>query len=133
MLDSFISLNGVGFSFASETASDKRLILRGVSLDIASGDFLCLLGPSGCGKSTLLNIMAGFERPSAGSAAVGGGSIAGPGADRMMVFQGDDSLFPWLTAAENVEFGLRVAGLPTNDRRQIAQDCVVFVGGPGEI
>jgi NitT/TauT family transport system ATP-binding protein len=86
------------------------------------------LGPSGCGKTTLLNILAGFEVPSSGRVLVEGRSVTGPGADRMMVFQGDDSLLPWLTALENIELGPRLMRVSKPDRRRIATDALRLVG-----
>jgi NitT/TauT family transport system ATP-binding protein len=82
--------------------------LAGVDLDVAAGEIVCLVGTSGCGKSTLLDILAGFTAPSAGAALLDGRPIAGPGADRGVVFQ-SDNLFGWLTVRGNVEFPLRLA------------------------
>jgi ABC-type nitrate/sulfonate/bicarbonate transport system ATPase subunit len=75
-----------------------------VSLDVAKGEFVCLIGASGCGKSTLLRIVAGFERPSSGDVRVYDAPISGPGSDRGMVFQ-DYALFPWMTVRQNIAFG----------------------------
>ena len=90
--------------------------IQDITLACAPGEFVVVVGPSGCGKSTLLNIAAGMIRPSAGIATLDGMPIHGPGPDRTMVFQ-DHGLFPWLTAAQNVEFGLKMAGLSRNERR----------------
>jgi NitT/TauT family transport system ATP-binding protein len=87
--------------------------LANVTLEIATGEFVCLLGPSGCGKSTLLNILAGFEQPTAGSVSADGQVITGPGRDRVMVFQdAGAALLPWQTVEENIRFALRVRGMP---------------------
>jgi NitT/TauT family transport system ATP-binding protein len=87
--------------------------LEDISIDIRSGEFLCLLGPSGCGKSTLLNILAGFEAISAGAVTFDGQPVRGAGRDRMMFFQDAGSaLLPWLSVEENVRFALRVRRIP---------------------
>ena len=78
------------------------------SLDIEVGEFFCLLGPSGCGKTTVLKMLAGFEAPTSGRILMEGRPVTGASRDRGVVFQGDDSLYGWLTAVENVEFGLRM-------------------------
>jgi len=94
-------------------APEPYVALDGVDLEVADGEILCLLGPSGCGKSTLLNMLAGFERPSAGSVSCGGAPVRGAGRDRVMFFQDAGSaLFPWLSVEENVRFGLRVRKVP---------------------
>jgi NitT/TauT family transport system ATP-binding protein len=94
-----------------DAARKPYVALDGVGLDIADGEFFCLLGPSGCGKSTLLNIMAGFEQATSGSVTFDGVAVTRAGRDRVMFFQDAGSaLFPWLTVEENVRFGLRVRG-----------------------
>ena len=95
-------------------AGRPMVALENVDLEVAAGEFLCLLGPSGCGKSTLLNAIAGFLRPSAGTIEVGGVPVTGPGPDRGMVFQ-EYALFPWLTVAANGGFGLRIKGVPRTE------------------
>jgi NitT/TauT family transport system ATP-binding protein/sulfonate transport system ATP-binding protein len=89
-----------------------------VSLDVRENDFITVLGPSGCGKSTLLRIVAGLDRPSAGRVLLDGREITGPGPDRGMVFQ-SYTLFPWLTVADNIAFGLREKGMPRAERDKI--------------
>jgi NitT/TauT family transport system ATP-binding protein len=96
---------------------DKSQIatLKDISLHCEAGEFVVVVGPSGCGKSTLLNIVAGMTRADSGTALLDGKPIVGPGPERAMVFQ-DHGLFPWLNAAENVEFGLKMARVPAGER-----------------
>ena len=94
--------------------------LDGIDLKIDEGDFVCIVGPSGCGKSTFLNIVAGLEKPDSGEILLNGKTITMPGPDRTMVFQ-EGALFPWLKVIDNVEFGLKMAGIPKDERAQISQ------------
>jgi NitT/TauT family transport system ATP-binding protein len=109
-----LQLVGLGKTFSGKTGPTEAL--RAVDLSIPEGEFVTILGPSGCGKSTLLNLVAGLERPSTGCVEVDGEPVDGPDADRIVVFQ-DGALFPWLDVQGNVEFGLRVAGVPTAERK----------------
>ncbi|MES2889732.1 MAG: ABC transporter ATP-binding protein [Pseudomonadota bacterium] len=93
------------------TPGDDVVALKGIQLNIQPGEFVCLLGPSGCGKSTLLNAIAGFALPSSGQIRVGPNLVTGPGPDRGMVFQ-EYALFPWMTVAKNIAFGLEIKGQP---------------------
>jgi NitT/TauT family transport system ATP-binding protein len=127
----FIEFADVDFRFAGRGAA-APLVLRQFSLQIERGEFFCLLGPSGCGKTTVLNLLAGFEQPSAGVVAVDGRPVTAPGVQRTVVFQGDDSLYTWLTAVENVEFGLRLAGVPAARRRATAEGYLDLVGLRGQ-
>jgi NitT/TauT family transport system ATP-binding protein len=103
-------------------------IVSGINLDVAAGDFVCLLGPSGCGKSTLLNLVAGFLPATSGRVSVGGRPVGGPSVDRGVVFQSTEALFPWLTVQENVEYGLRMRGVSRADRARSAQRYLELVG-----
>lgn len=94
-------------------------ILRSIDLTVKDGEFVCVLGPSGCGKSTLLNIIAGFEKPSSGRVVLDGKEVSSPGPDRAVVFQ-ENALFPWLKVIDNVEFGMKVSGVPKDVRREKA-------------
>jgi len=94
--------------------------LDGINLKVDEGDFVCIVGPSGCGKSTFLNIIAGLEKPDSGEILLNGKAVTTPGPDRTMVFQ-EGALFPWLKVVDNVEFGLKIAGIPKNERAQISQ------------
>ena len=92
----------------------RKEVLRDISFALRSGEFLSLVGSSGSGKSTILRLIAGLEQPSSGQVLVDGQVVQGPGPDRGMVFQ-KYSLYPWLSAAENVAFGMRLQGLPQRD------------------
>src|SRR5215472_7742859 len=100
--------------------------------DIDAGEFFCLLGPSGCGKTTILKLLAGFELPTAGAILMEGRPVSGASRDRGVVFQGDDSLYGWLTAVENVEFGLRMRRVPKAERRERAMRYLELVGLRGQ-
>jgi NitT/TauT family transport system ATP-binding protein len=104
--------------------------LQGVELAIGDNEFLSLVGTSGCGKSTLLSIVAGLEDQDAGEVLVDGVPIDGPGLDRGVVFQ-SYTLFPWLTAQQNVEFALRAAGLKGAEAVQAAREHLTLVGLDG--
>src|SRR6058998_1777022 len=115
MAEPAVRVRGVSKQFtASIRALDK------VDVDVAPGEFVCLLGPSGCGKSTLLSIIAGLESPGGGSVLADGRIVRGPGTDRVLLFQ-EAALFPWLDVRHNVEFGLRQAGIPARERAATAQ------------
>jgi NitT/TauT family transport system ATP-binding protein len=93
--------------------------LGGVSFTVEDGDFVCLVGPSGCGKSTFLRIAAGLQKPDEGQILLDNRPITKTGPDRIMVFQ-EGALFPWLKVRDNVEFGLKIAGIPESERHQIS-------------
>jgi NitT/TauT family transport system ATP-binding protein/sulfonate transport system ATP-binding protein len=104
--------------------------LMPVDLSVAENDFITILGPSGCGKSTLLRIIAGLDHPSEGRVLLDGREVRGPGPDRGMVFQ-SYTLFPWLTVAENIAFGLREKGVSEAERKEIVANYVQLVGLKG--
>ena len=104
--------------------------LHDVSLDIAPGQFVCLLGPSGCGKSTLLGALAGHLAPARGSLRVDGAPVAGPHPDRGLVFQ-QHTLFPWQRVVDNVAFGLKMKGVARAERRARALELLAGVGLAG--
>ena len=120
-----IQIEGVGKSFGVTGRSAPAL--TDITLEVAPGELLCLLGPSGCGKSTLLNIIAGFIPPTSGRVLVDGKPITGPGPERGVVFQ-EYVLFPWLTVAQNVEFGPQLKGVDAGERRKIVTRYLEMVG-----
>jgi NitT/TauT family transport system ATP-binding protein len=124
-----IRFEDVDFRFAP--GEDGPWIIQGFDLAIPKGEFHLLLGPSGCGKTTALNLLAGFEASSRGRVVVDGHDVTGPGRERIVIFQGDDSLYPWLTALDNVAFGLRVEGLTEAERRRRAMEYIELVGLAG--
>ena len=107
--------------------ADRFTALEDITLDVRPGEFLTLVGPSGCGKSTLLDLLGGLTAPTSGRILLDGRPIEGPARDRGIVFQ-QYALFPWRTAAQNVEFGLDIAGLKARQRREIARHYLDLVG-----
>ncbi|MFL0195263.1 ABC transporter ATP-binding protein [Clostridium sp. WILCCON 0269] len=101
------------------TKEEENLTLDNINVHFKDGEFICLLGPSGCGKSTLLNIIAGLEKPTTGEVLLDCEIINNVGVDRAMMFQ-DSALFPWLKVIDNVEFGMKMAGVPKVQRRETA-------------
>ncbi|HEY5524272.1 MAG TPA: ABC transporter ATP-binding protein [Clostridium sp.] len=101
------------------TKYKKTTTLEHFNLEIKKGEFVCILGPSGCGKSTVLNIIAGLEDATSGVVILNGNEIKGPGPDRTVMFQ-EAALFPWLKVIDNVEFGMKMAGIPKEIRKEKA-------------
>ncbi|MBN1484129.1 MAG: ABC transporter ATP-binding protein [Chloroflexia bacterium] len=101
--------------------------LHNIDLRVREGEFLAILGPSGCGKTTLLQIVAGLEQPTAGEVRFRGRRVTTWGRERTLIFQ-EYTLFPWLTARGNVEFGLRLQGLPAEQRRRQALETLHWLG-----
>ncbi|MCM2435801.1 ABC transporter ATP-binding protein [Agrobacterium rosae] len=107
-------------------AYGDKIILENIDLTIANGEIICLIGASGCGKSTLLNAVAGLIPIRSGSILLNDEPVVGPSADRVMVFQ-DDAVFPWMKVRENVEFGLKIKGLPEGERNRIVEEKLATV------
>ena len=105
----------------------EKLILDRLSLSMQSGEFMALVGSSGSGKSTILRLIAGLEDPSSGSISVDGKPVSSPGPDRGMVFQ-KYSLYPWLNAAENVAFGMRLQRMKPAEIRERTAYFLEVVG-----
>jgi NitT/TauT family transport system ATP-binding protein len=118
-----VRLTDVSKVFGRGTSAVRAL--DRITLDVPPGEFTCLIGASGCGKSTLLSLVAGLEQPTSGEVSVSSGQVA-------LMFQ-EPALFPWLTAAGNVELALRARGLGRAERRQRTTELldVVRLGGFG--
>ncbi|MEY2848668.1 MAG: hypothetical protein RI885_1333 [Actinomycetota bacterium] len=113
-----VRIDGVSKRFPGRRGQ-STLALSPVSLDIADGEFLCILGRSGCGKSTLLNLIAGLEQPSTGTIDLGGRRVG-------VMFQ-DANLFPWLTVDGNIRLALSLSGFPAADRRARIDELLATV------
>jgi len=123
------TLDGVSQRYLTDSGEVVHA-LADTSLEVPSGQFLCVVGPSGCGKTTLLKILAGFLRPTGGQARVNGAPITGPSWERGVVFQ-QANLYPWLTVRKNVELGLKFRGIDAATRRETGQQALDLVGLSG--
>ena len=133
-----VSLHNVNRAFLSPTG-DRFEAVHDVNLEVEDafspdgrdiGEFRVLLGPSGCGKSTILRMIAGLDHPDSGEVVVNGNRVQAPGRDRGMVFQKYTS-FPWLTVADNIAYGMKVNGVPADEREKTVARLVEAVGLTG--
>jgi NitT/TauT family transport system ATP-binding protein len=122
-----VELCGVSKLFIDAGTHRTTAALQNVDLRILPGEIVALVGPSGCGKTTALNLIAGFETPTTGVALVDGQPIAGPGADRGVVFQ-EPTLFHWLTVEENIAFGPRMLGRRADEYMPLVHALIRRVG-----
>jgi NitT/TauT family transport system ATP-binding protein/sulfonate transport system ATP-binding protein len=122
-----LAIENVSRTFPGTHGGQPVKALQPTNLSVAANDFITILGPSGCGKSTLLRIVAGLDTPSTGRVLLDAREVTRPGPDRGMVFQ-SYTLFPWLTVADNIAFGLREKGTPEKERREIVASYVDLVG-----
>ena len=129
-----LKLDHIRKEFPAKTVGKEQLppfvAVENVTLDIQKGEFVSIVGPSGCGKSTLLDLIAGLTKPSVGEILLNGKIITGPGLDRGIVFQ-QYALYPWLTALQNIEFGLEAKGVDKKTRREKATYYLNLVGLSG--
>jgi ABC-type nitrate/sulfonate/bicarbonate transport system ATPase subunit len=121
-----LRIDNVALRFKSR-AGTPVTALDNISFDVGDQEFSVIVGPSGCGKTSLLRLVAGLIEPTEGSISLDNAQISGPGKDRGMVFQ-SYTLFPWLTVQDNVEFGLRIAGMAAAERRETARRFIAQVG-----
>lgn len=119
-------VRGVSLSYCNNGSGARLLALDSIDLKVRSGELVCIVGPSGCGKSTLLHLIAGLQRPTSGTVFVDNHPVYGPGTDRILIFQ-DLGLFPWLTVAQNVKFGMKMKGLPRSERQERAHHYLRLV------
>src|SRR5438105_11487507 len=117
-----LSLRHISNRFANTTLS----AVEDVTLECRPGEFVVVVGPSGCGKTTILNLAGGMIHPDKGSVDLDGRPVTEPGPDRAMVFQ-DHGLFPWMNAAQNIGFGLRMAGMNKSERRERIEAALKMV------
>ncbi len=117
-------LKTAGLSKTFKNAAEPAL--SDINLEIAEGEFICIVGPSGCGKSTLLNLIAGLEKPTEGTITLDGREVLGPGADRVVMFQ-EPALYPWLNVIDNVKFGMKLAGVLKGEQEKRAEKYLRMV------
>ena len=125
---STITVRDCWMSFAGKEAEADVHVLERVNLDVAQGEFVCIVGPSGCGKSTLLNIVGGFLEETRGEVYVENAVVNGPDPGRIFVFQ-ENGVFPWLTVEQNIGFGL--LSRPEAERAERVRHYVAMVGLTG--
>jgi NitT/TauT family transport system ATP-binding protein len=121
-----ITCDGIRVTYTRADGA-KVHALNGISLEIEVGEVVCIIGSSGGGKTTLLSAVAGLVRPTEGAVFVNGIEVRGPGSDRGVIFQ-QDSVFPWMKVGANVEFGLKVRGIPKAARHKIVEEHLGLVG-----
>lgn len=113
-------------NMSKQYSNSDKATLKDIQLEIAAGEFVCIVGASGCGKSTLLNIVAGLEQPTSGHVLLDGEEITSPGADKTVMFQ-EHGLFPWLNVIDNVKFGMKLQGVPKDIQQEKAEHYLKMV------
>lgn len=119
-----LKIEGVTKEFNSQSGTTHSL--DQINLSISKGEFISLVGPSGCGKSTLLNIIAGLDQATSGKVSKDGQEIKEAGPDRVVMFQ-EAALFPWLKVLDNVEYGMKIGGVPKQERKEKAMHFLKMV------
>jgi len=128
-LKTVIECDKVSKVFKTPEGGDFEVI-KNLSMKAMENEFLVLFGPGQCGKTTLINLIAGFEPVTSGNISVEGNAVTKPDPSRGVVFQ-SIALFPWMTTMGNVEYGLKIAGVPKEERRRRAQKYIDLVGLQG--
>lgn len=124
-----LSVQNLVKSYFNDSLEETR-VLDGISFDVHEKEFLSIVGPSGCGKTTLLKIIAGLLEADSGQVIIDGHPV-GPGHHRVGFMFQQESLFPWRTVRKNIEFGLEVKGVPTEERRKLSDRMIALVGMRG--
>jgi NitT/TauT family transport system ATP-binding protein len=125
---SFIAVSNLSMRYGSRHGD--VMALENINLTVREGEFVSIVGPSGCGKSTLLYLIGGFLKPAAGTIEANGKRVDGPAVERGIVFQ-EYALFPWLTVAGNIEYGLKEAGVAAPERAEAVRRFVELIGLAG--
>lgn len=121
----FLTFESITKSFPGKRKQDDYVVFEDVSFTIEKGEFVCIIGHSGCGKSTIMNILAGLEKPTSGYVSMDGDQVLGSSLDRGVVFQ-NYSLLPWLTALQNVNFGVR-ARFPQKSKKEVEAHSLKYL------
>ena len=122
-----VEVRGLSKVFSEPNSAKRTFALSNVSLTIGEHEIVCLLGPSGCGKSTVLRVVAGFEAATSGDVLVDGRQVTCPGPDRGVVFQ-EQALFPWLSIYENIVYGPKIRGMPSETYARLSEEYIGVVG-----
>jgi taurine transport system ATP-binding protein len=122
-----MQIEGVSVVYPGKRPGESVHALESIDFTVEDNDFVVALGASGCGKTTLLSLLAGFISPTEGQVLLNGKPVTGPGSDRGVVFQ-KHALMPWLNVLDNTMFGLKLQGIPKQERREVAERNLALVG-----
>lgn len=125
MSDHFVTVENLAKHYPGPTKDEPLIVFEQANLFIEKGEFVCIIGHSGCGKSTILNVLAGLDSPSVGNVIMDGKEVAGPSLERGIVFQ-NYSLYPWLSALQNVTFGVK-ARWPSWSKEKVIEHSLRYL------